>query len=76
MDTKRVVDIILAEAMEVEERFDGYREELKELVAEIINIEQKHQFVSRNVRKEIAEQINKLGKELSESKAKTAEESA
>ncbi|MER8852837.1 hypothetical protein NKH94_14695 [Mesorhizobium australicum] len=66
MDSKRVIDIILEEAMKVEERFLGYREELRTLVAEIVSIERKHRFVHRNVRKDIAEQINNLGNELAE----------
>ncbi len=64
MDSKRVVDIILEEALKVEERFPGYREEMKTLVAEIVSIERKHRFVHRNVRKDIADQINNLGNEL------------
>ncbi|NTG16352.1 hypothetical protein G6L05_21590 [Agrobacterium rhizogenes] len=64
MDSKRVIDIIMEEATQIEERFDGYREELKLLVAEIVGIEKMHRFASRNVRKEIAAQINNLGQEL------------
>lgn len=73
MDSKRVVDIILEEAMKVEERFPGYREELRGLVAEIVSIERKHRFVHRNVRKEIADQINNLGSELARKSAQQGE---
>lgn len=64
MDSRRVVEIILEEAGQVMERFQGYQEDMKVCVAEIISIERQHRFVARNVKQDIAAQINTLGNEL------------
>lgn len=64
MDAKRVLEIILEEVGKVDERYPGYRDELKETVAEIIAIERQHKLVSRNVKQDIAAQVNRLGVEL------------
>lgn len=64
MDSKRVIEIIMDEASRTEERFPGYGEEIKTLVADIVSIERKHKYLKRDVKKEIADQINILGTEL------------
>lgn len=64
MDAKRVIEIILEEAAKTEERFPGYREEIAQSVAQIVLIEKQHKFASKNVKQEIADQINLLGAEL------------
>lgn len=70
MDSRRVLEIILEESGAVDERYEGYRKDLTEVVAEIVNIERQHRLLSRNVRKEIADQINTLGGDLAEKLAK------
>jgi hypothetical protein len=64
MDSKRVVEIIMEETTKASERYSGYRDELREVVAEIVNIERQHRFMARNVKQDIAAQINTLAKEL------------
>lgn len=64
MDSQRVLDIIIEESSAVDERYEGYRKDLTEVVAEIVNIERQHRLLSRNVKKEIADQINTLGGDL------------
>ena len=61
-----MIEIILDEASRTEERFPGYRDELKTLVADIVSIERKHKYLKRDVKKEIADQINILGTELAQ----------
>jgi hypothetical protein len=70
MDSRRVLEIILEESGAVDERYEGYRKDLTEVVAEIVNIERQHRLLSRNVKKEIADQINTLGGDLAEKLAK------
>jgi hypothetical protein len=69
VDSRRVIEIILDEAGRTEERFPGYREELQTLVADIVSIERKHRYLRRDVKKEIADQINNLGTELAQKSA-------
>jgi hypothetical protein len=64
MDSKRVVEIILEEAARATERFPGYCDDLREAVAEIVEIEKKHRFVARNVKQDIAAQINTLAQDV------------
>jgi hypothetical protein len=70
MDSRRVLEIILEEAEAVDERYVGYRKDLTEVVAEIVNIERQHRLMSRNVKKEIADQVNTLGGDLADKLAK------
>lgn len=70
MDSRRVLEIILEESGAVDERYEGYRKDLTEVVAEIVNIERQHRLLSRNVKKDIADQINTLGGDLAEKLAK------
>lgn len=64
MDSQRVLEIILEETAKAEARYPGYRNDLKEAVAEIVDIERQHKIVSRNVKQDIAAQINTIGMEL------------
>lgn len=64
MDQRRVLEIIKEETHRVDERYPGYREELWEVVAEIVSLERQHKLLTRNVKKDVAEQINTLGSEL------------
>lgn len=64
MDSKRVVEIILDEAAKTTERYPGYLDDLRESVAEIVEIERQHKFVARNVKQDIAAQINTLAQEM------------
>lgn len=72
MDTQRVVEIILEEARKTEARYPSYADDVCEVVAEIVNIERQHRFAARNVKQDIAAQINTLGVDLA---AKLAEQS-
>jgi hypothetical protein len=73
MDSRKVIDIVLGEASKAEERYPGYRDDLKEVVAEIVSLERQHKFMTRNIKSDIAAQISRLGADLV---AKTAEEGA
>lgn len=73
MDTQRVVEIIMEEARKVEPRYPEYADDVCEVVAEIVAIERQHRFAARNVKQDIAAQINTLGGDLA---AKLAGEGA
>lgn len=64
MDTQRVVEIIMEEALKTEVRYLGYPDDVCEVVAEIVNIERQHRFAARNVKQDIAAQLNTLGADL------------
>jgi hypothetical protein len=64
VDTQRVVEIIMEEARKVELRYPTYADDICEVVAEIVDIERKHRFATRNVKQDIGAQINTLGADL------------
>lgn len=72
MDTQRVVEIIMEEARKVEPRYAGYSDDVCETVAEIVDIERQHRFAARNVKQDIAAQINTLGLDLATKLAEQA----
>lgn len=72
MDTQRVVEIIMEEARKVEARHPSYADDVCEVVAEIVNIERQHRFAARNVKQDIAAQINALGIDLATKLAEQA----
>ena len=72
MDTQRVIEIIMEEARKVEPRHAGYADDMCEVVAEIVNIERQHRFAARNVKQDIAAQINTLGSDLATKLAEQA----
>jgi hypothetical protein len=72
MDTQRVVEIIMEEAQKVEARHATYVDDICEVVAEIVNIERQHRFAARNVKQDIAAQINTLGTDLASKLAEQA----
>ena len=73
MDTQRVVEIIMEEARKVETRYPTYADDVCEVVAEIVNIERQHRFAARNVKQDIAAQINTLGTDLAAKLAEKAQ---
>jgi len=73
MDTQRVVEIIMEEARKVEPRYLGYDDDVSEAVAEIVNIERQHRFATRNVKQDVAAQINTLGVDLANKLAEQAQ---
>jgi len=73
VDTQRVVEIIMEEARKVEARYPTYADDVCELVAEIVNIERQHRFAARNVKQDIAAQINTLGTDLAGKLAEQAQ---
>lgn len=73
MDTQRVVEIIIEEARKVEARYPSYAGDVCEVVAEIVNIERQHRFAARNVKQDIAAQINILGTGLAANLAEQAQ---
>lgn len=72
MDAARVIEIIMDEATKVTPRYDGYVDDLKHCLAEIVNIERQHRFAARPVQKDVANQINTLGNDLADHLTRSA----
>ena len=57
---EKIVRVLLDEAANVDERCDGYREELTEAMAEIIQKERGHLFQRTNIVVDIADIIGRV----------------
>lgn len=58
---EKIVHVLLDEALNVEERCDGYRDELTEAMAEIVQKERAHLFQRTNIVVEIGDIIGRVG---------------
>lgn len=59
---EKIVRVLLAEATKVEERCDGYRDEITEAMAEIIQKERAHLFQRGNIVVDIGDVVSRVGK--------------
>lgn len=61
VNSLKVIGILYEELGEIEERCEGYREELIATLAEIIEAEQKHQVQGTNIQKQVENKCNAVG---------------
>ena len=55
---KKIISIILKECDGLEERFDGYREEITAAIADILQYERQHRVSATNIQKKINDKCN------------------
>lgn len=55
---RKIISIILKECDGLEERFDGYRQEITAAVADILQYERQHRVSATNIQKKINEKCN------------------
>lgn len=58
---ERVISILLEQSAAIDERAPGYREELKEAVADIIMLERQNKFAKTNVAVKVADIVGRVG---------------
>ena len=59
---EKIVRVLLEEASKVDERCEGYGEELTEAIAEIVQKEHAHLFQRTNIVVEISEIVSRVSK--------------
>jgi len=59
---EKIVRVLLEEASKVDERCEGYREELTEAIAEIVQKEHAHLFQRTNIVVDIADIVSRVSK--------------
>lgn len=57
---RKVVQVLLGELSNVPERCDGYRQEMRHLLGDVLNVERDHSISRTNVVKKIAGSVNAL----------------
>jgi hypothetical protein len=58
---EKIVRVLLEEASKIEERCDGYREELTSALADIVQKERAHLFQRINIVVEISDIVGRVG---------------
>lgn len=58
---KKILKVLRGELGKVAERCEGYRDELRHLLGDVLLHEQKHAISRTNVVKKIADQVNRVG---------------
>ena len=63
---RKIISIIMEQCAEVEERCEGYRDEIAYVIADIIEYEHSHRVQATNIQKKINDKCNAAGRYLSE----------
>ena len=66
---RKVVQVLLGELSNVPQRCDGYRQEMRHLLGDVLNVERDHSISRTNVVKKIASSVNTLGMFLHKSQS-------
>ena len=76
LNERKIISIILDECKTIEERCDGYQEELVDAITDIITAERQHRVQGTNIQQQISDKCNATGRFLAEQRgqARTAGE--
>ena len=71
LNDRKIITIILNECKTIEERCSGYKEELVEVITEIIAAERQHHVQGTNIQQKISDKCYAAGDFLAESRGLT-----
>lgn len=71
LNERKIINIILEECKTVEERCNGYQEELVDVITDIITAERQHRVQGTNIQQKINDKCNAAGRLLSEKRSQT-----
>lgn len=66
LNEKKIIAILLAETALIEERCEGYREELVNAVTDILEYERQHRVHGTNIQQKISDKCSASGRYLAE----------
>ncbi len=66
LNEKKVINLILDECNNIEERCKGYRKELVNVITEILTAERQHRVQGTNIQQKINDKCNATGRFLAE----------
>ncbi|MCY4384868.1 MAG: hypothetical protein OXE44_17180 [Nitrospinae bacterium] len=69
LNERKIIGIILDECNTVEERCDGYREELIDSITDIITLERQHLVQGTNIQQKVNDKCNAAGLFLTEKRS-------
>ena len=65
---KKIIQVLLGELNSVPERYEGYRNDLRHLLGDVLLLEHEHAIAKMSVVKKVADQVNTLGMSLYKSR--------
>lgn len=68
---RKIINIILDECQTIEERCEGYQEELFEMISDIVMYEAQHRVRGTNIQQKINEKCNATGRFLAKKQGQT-----
>ena len=71
LNERKIITIILDECKNIEERCDGYKEEMIEVISDILQYERAHRVSRTDIQKKINDKCNAAGHFLSEKRSQT-----
>jgi hypothetical protein len=74
LNDKKIISIMLEQGTSIPERCEGYREEIMEVIAEIITYERAHRVEATNIQKKINEKCDAAARFLTERRNGTSGE--
>ena len=70
LHNKKVISIILEQCSGMEERCDGYREELTEVISDILKYERDHRVSATNIQQKINDKCNAAARFLAQQRGR------
>lgn len=61
---RKIVNILLEECSQIEDHYSDYKNDMKHLVAEVLNLEREHIIRKINIVQKIGDQVNTVGMSL------------
>ncbi len=74
LNDKKIISIILEQCSEIEERCDGYREEILHVISDILEYERGHRVSAINIQQKINDKCNAAARFLIENQEGGSEE--
>ena len=61
LNDRKIISIILEQHAEIEERCEGYKEEIIEVISDILIYERQHRVSATNIQKKINDKLDAAG---------------
>lgn len=66
LNDRKIISIILEQSREIEERCAGYREEVVDVISDVLEYERQHRVQGTNIQKKINDKCNAAARFLTE----------
>ena len=64
LNERKIIEIISEECAGIDERYNGYREDISDVITDILIYEQGHRVSKTNIQKDINERFDKAARSL------------